>query len=204
MASVISICNLALSHLGDEATIASIDPPEGSVQAEHCATFYPLARDTMLERHDWRFATRRISLALLDTESWNWLFAYSQPINLVRCAAVLYPTDHGCSKSQDFETETNASGTPIILTNVEDATLRYTVRVEDSTKYPPLFVDALSWLLASYVAGPLLKGSSGQQAAIRCQQQYERLLGMAIASDSNQQQIPRNPVGELAPWLKGR
>ena len=53
MASEIAICNLALSHLGDAANIASIDPPEGSAQAEHCATFYPIARDSLLEMHDW-------------------------------------------------------------------------------------------------------------------------------------------------------
>ena len=34
MASEIDICNLALSHLGDTATIASLDPPEGSVAGD--------------------------------------------------------------------------------------------------------------------------------------------------------------------------
>ena len=59
MASDVEICNLALSHLGDTATVASIDPPEGSAQAEHCARFYPIARDALLEKHDWSWATRR-------------------------------------------------------------------------------------------------------------------------------------------------
>ena len=45
MASVADICNMALGHLGDSATVASIDPPEGSAQAEHCARFYPMVRD---------------------------------------------------------------------------------------------------------------------------------------------------------------
>ena len=59
MASEVDICNLALSHLGDTATIASLDPPEGSAQAEHCARFYPIARDSLLEMHAWGFATSR-------------------------------------------------------------------------------------------------------------------------------------------------
>ena len=51
MASVVDICNQALSHLGDSATVASIDPPEGSAQAEHCARFYPAALAALLEMH---------------------------------------------------------------------------------------------------------------------------------------------------------
>ena len=46
MATEVDICNLALAHLGDDATIASIKPPEGSAQAEKSARFYPIARDT--------------------------------------------------------------------------------------------------------------------------------------------------------------
>ena len=49
MASEVDICNLALGHLGDNATVASLNPPEGSVQAQHCARFYPIARDALLE-----------------------------------------------------------------------------------------------------------------------------------------------------------
>ena len=71
MSSVIDICNLALSHLGDTATVASIDPPEGSAQAEHCSRFYPVARDAMLELFNWKFATRRATLALLTADSWD-------------------------------------------------------------------------------------------------------------------------------------
>ena len=48
MPSEVDICNLALGHLGDSATVATIDPPEGSAQAEHCARFYPIARDARL------------------------------------------------------------------------------------------------------------------------------------------------------------
>ena len=58
MASEVDICNLALGHLGDNATVSSISPPEGSAQAEHCARFYPIARDALLEMHNWNFAMR--------------------------------------------------------------------------------------------------------------------------------------------------
>ena len=45
MATEVDICNIALAHLGDDATIASLSPPEGSAQAEKAARFYPIARN---------------------------------------------------------------------------------------------------------------------------------------------------------------
>ena len=69
MASAVDICNLALARLGDSATVASIDPPEGSAQSEHCARFYPLARRQIFEAHNWSFLIRREKLAPLHQES---------------------------------------------------------------------------------------------------------------------------------------
>ena len=77
MASDVGICNLALSRLGDAATVSSIDPPEGSTQADLCATFYPMARDSLLEMHAWAFATRRVDLSLLTAETDAWVYAYA-------------------------------------------------------------------------------------------------------------------------------
>ena len=59
MASDVDICNLALSFLGDDANVSSISPPEGSQQSEHCARFYPIARDGLLQMHNWNWASRR-------------------------------------------------------------------------------------------------------------------------------------------------
>lgn len=91
MASVIDIVNLSLSFLGDTATVSSIDPPEGSAQAEHCARFYPLARDSLLEMHTWGFSTKRIQLAML-TSGWpEWTYCYAQPTDALNLLAVLPP-----------------------------------------------------------------------------------------------------------------
>ena len=63
MASDVDICNLALSFLGDDANVSSISPPEGSQQSEHCARFYPIARDGLLQMHNWNWASRRVALS---------------------------------------------------------------------------------------------------------------------------------------------
>lgn len=190
MASVVDICNLALSHLGDGATLSSIDPPEGSAQAEHCAMFYPIARDVLTEMHDWSFSRRRASLARLDEEPWAWNYVYARPANALRIYSVLPSGAMDTEESAEFKLGTTADGTSVIYSNTKDASALYSVRVADPLKYPPLFVNALGWLLASYLAGPLIKGSAGQKQGEFCLGVFNSMLSTAMASDANQGKVP--------------
>ena len=161
MASEIEICNLALSHLGDSATVASIDPPEGSAQAEHCAIFYPVARDALLEMHNWKFATRRATLALLTADSWSWSYAYAKPANAMKLLAVLPAGAGSDADGEEYEMESADDGAQLILTNTALASARYIAFVADTTTFSPLFTLALSYQLASMLAGPIIKGDAG-------------------------------------------
>lgn len=165
MASVVDICNLGLSHLGDEATVVAISPPDGSVQAAHCARFYPIARDALLEMHLWRFNTKRVVLAEIDNPVDSWVYAYAYPSECLRPAAVLFPEATDDSDTQDFVVETLEDGSQVIYTNVPQATLLYAARTTDTTKYTPLFVVAVARLLSSYLAGPIYKGETGMKIA---------------------------------------
>ncbi len=49
MASPVDISNLALSHIGAEALVSAIDPPDGSREAGLCAQFWPLVRTEVLD-----------------------------------------------------------------------------------------------------------------------------------------------------------
>lgn len=204
MPSEVDICNLALSHLGDSATIASIDPPEGSAQAEHCAVFYPVARDTLLELHNWSFATRRASLALLTAESFNYQFAYAAPNNCMRVLSVLEPTACTLDPTAAFEIEADENGSRMVLTDVESAVMRYTMQVTDPTKFSPLFVDALAWMLASHLAGPVVKGDSGAAAARSASSIFQQQFKLAAASDANQRKVEPRGDGRATPWIASR
>lgn len=201
MISEVGINNLALARLGDNATVASIDPPEGSAQAEHCARFYPVARNTLLEMHPWKFATRRVVLARLDVPSWDWAFAYAEPNDALRLLAVLPPSASNDAQTQLFEAESDASGAAIILTNQEEASLRYVAQVIDTTRFSPLFVDALAWLLASYLAGPILKGDAGSNMARSCYQSFLYVFSQAKVSDANQRKVKPEHKPD---WIAGR
>lgn len=213
MASEIDICNLALSHLGDTATIASLRPPEGSAQAEHCARFYPIARDSLLEMHAWGFATRRVTLALLASGWPEWSYAYAQPADALNIIAILPPNSSddysigvpdsagGPYVPQPFSCEINDAGAPVIYTDQADAVLRYSATVSDPTRFSPLFVMTLSWHLASMLAGPIIKGEMGAAEAKRCAGMMQAYLSKAMESDAAQRRIkPTHVVG----WISGR
>ena len=61
MTSMVSICNRALSKIGDEITILSVD--DATKPARYCKILYPETRDMVLRSYPWRFALKRYRLA---------------------------------------------------------------------------------------------------------------------------------------------
>lgn len=221
MSSEVDLCNLALARLGDDASVSSINPPDQSAQASHCARFYPIARDTMLEMHTWGFATKRAVLSQISNPTTEWAYCYAAPSDMLNLLAVLDSSatdDYGVSSispmtiigtinkgnsvytPQTFSCET-INGIDVILTNQVDATVRYTGYVTDTTKFSPLFSDALSWLLASHLAGPVIKGTVGANAAKECYQMFRVLFIEATISDANQ---TRHNVQQSVSWMTNR
>lgn len=203
MANEVQICNLALARLGDDATVASIDPPESSAQSNYCASFYPLALGSLLEMHDWGFATRTASLTQLVTPApAPWQFAYSLPLGLIKVVEVL-PTGGTIPGVADvpYAMESLATGQRALYTDMNDATIRYIVRATDAQQYSPLFIDALAWLLASHLAGPIIKGDAGANMAKSCMSYFMMTLAQAKVSDSNQQ---RSKPEANPSWITGR
>ena len=222
MATEVDICNLALAHLGDDATIATIKPPEGSAQAEKAARFYPIARDSLLEMHTWNFASKRGALALTTVTLDQWEYAYQAPADLMTPVAIISP-----SAQNDYATRMSAGDTPggitsnyaptivagqyspqqfavegaYIYTNQENAVLRYQAYVTDPTLFSPLFINTLSWHLASMLAGPVIKGDQGAAEAKRCTQTMVQYLSTAKQSDNLQRDIT---VEHIVTWTSGR
>lgn len=203
MSSEIDICNLALAHLGDSATVASIAPPENSAQAAHCARFYPMARDRLLSMHSWGFAVRRNLLAPMDNEiqTTTWAYTYAAPNQMLTMLAVLADDATEDGESQPFEQEAKSDGSILVLTNQAEAVGRYTKLITDTTKFSQPFVDCLSWLLASDLAGPIIKGDAGTSASRSCYAIFRERFMLATRIDSgNRRAPPDHAVG----WLTAR
>ena len=198
MASVVDISNLALAHLGDEATVSSISPSDGSAQADHCVRFYPIARDLCLERHDWNFARRRTVLSeTANTPPEVWEYEYAMPSNVIRVLAVL-DEDGDEDAPKRFMQGTDANGAKVIWSNEENATLLYTHAITDTTKFSALFVDTLAYMLAGYLAGPITKDMKLKQSMMQI---AEAQLAKAALSSAN---ANRNPATHNVDWVSQR
>jgi hypothetical protein len=203
VANAVDIVNMALSHIGDGATVTSIDPPEGSANAGVCARFYPVARDEIIESRAWSFATRRVSLgAPLAAIPAGWTYAYAAPGEMVRALEVMDPVLGSQHKILiPFDVEAAQDGTKLVLTDVPGAVLRYIHHSVEPERFSPLFATALSWLLASYIAGPIIKGETGQKIAESSYKFYMQKMAEAASSDaSGSQQLNERD----APWIRSR
>lgn len=230
MASEVDICALALSHIGDTASISSINPPGSSIQAQHCARFYPVARDACLSM-DWGFNTQRglLTPASLPAGVTQWQQAYQKPSNCLKILAILDPNssddttsavvtplltpssippwyslmpDPGMYEPQPFIVERNpADGTPIIYTNQQNAFARYTVLMTDTSQFSPLFVLATSYLLASFLAGPIIKGDEGIKVGASMLQMYEKVVAQAAQADGSERQ---SGAQQSPDWIASR
>lgn len=199
MASEVDVCNLALAHLADEAAVSSISPPDGSAQADHCKRFYPIARDALLESFAWPFATNRVALVLTANEpAGAWEYEYAMPSSCARILSINVDGVLDDTTTQDYVIETDSGGNKVILTNTPDAICRFTKLITDTTKYSPLFVTTLSFLLASYLAGPITKSKADADA------NYRRfLIELAKSSTSAANQMQNNPI-HTPQWMAAR
>jgi hypothetical protein len=214
MASDVDICNTGLSHLGARAQIAAISPPDGSVEAGYCARFYPIARQELIEAHNWSFVKTRVALAELTNDSTIWAYAYALPADCITPLRVLqlryltwsalplpislYVSDYDLIRydqlfsergSSDFEIEDG-----VLRTNEPDAVLLYKRDVTDTSKYSPTFVSAFGMLLASYLAGPIIKGLDGAKVGAQWRDAATAMAERAAARDANGSHEPNDHI----------
>ncbi len=206
MASVVQICNMALSHIGSDARVSSISPPDGSVEAGYCATFYDQARTEMLEPGNWAFALKRATLAQVTNTSTVWAYAYAKPADYQRALRILRPSVAVTVFTQDLVAHPHTDdrdGAPfdiegdVIFSNEPDAVLVYTRDVTDTTKFPASFTSALSYLLASYLAGPIIKGNEGSRVGDAMRQRALSLADVSAASSANASSADNMPQPTL-------
>ena len=204
MATVVSICNLALSRLGDEANISSLDGIDMSPMARACTTLYPIALGTMLDMHPWSFATRRATVARvagMDTAPWR--YAYALPADCRRPVNLELEGDARGTKlfDDEFEVVAGDGGSRVLLTNAENPRLRYVINDPPVGAFSATFVDALSWLLAGYLAGQKIRGETAFNYAGMCNKYFQVSVGMALKQDAKLTRVrPRH----VAPWIEGR
>jgi hypothetical protein len=186
MADETSICNLALAKLGISPIMALTDQ---SKQAQFCSRFYAQTRDEVLQSHRWNFAMRRAALNLLSAAPQSeWNSAFQLPVDCLRVVQL-----NGYQANERLGEFSVEGGQ--LLTNAEEANIRYVARVEDASLYHPLFVHALATMLASRLAGPL---TGSRNLPTELLQEYEALTGpKARMADAFEENFRRK-----MPWVR--
>lgn len=218
MAADIDIANLALSHVSADARVSSLDPVDPTVEALYCSRFLPIARDNLLEKHTWSFATKRalLSPVAFDEDMYpEWGYAYTLPANFMRAvglitsAGVVAYSGNASSTERligleglfDFALETISSST-VLFCNLDEVRLRYVERVTDATRYSSLFVTALSYELAGMLVGPLRKDPAmKREMAGLAMQAWMQASGVDSAGQTEGERARRN---HTAPWHADR
>lgn len=166
MASVVDICNKALSLLGQEA-IVSLD--DDSPQAFACRLHWPLLRDEILRGHKWNCAAGRANLGrLVQTPAFGFKYYFQLPADCLMVKELV--------PAQDFEVEGN-----LLLCDSETASIKYIKSETDSTRYDPQLSAAFSFLLASELA---YQSTSSASLSGGMASEGNKKLGDAKASDA--------------------
>lgn len=194
MASVVSICNLALSNIGKDNISALTD---AGAEARACSQFYEHTLDTLLQGYPWRWAGVSVSLAeTANDRLGKWAKAYQRPADClkVRWVRPAYSEDEPALSIQEelmipYEVEGQS-----IYCNLSPAFLSYTSRVTDPSLFSPLFVDALAWNLAVRLAMPLTRDPKLRADAWQVANQ---MTGQAQMMDANEERESYDHVSEL-------
>jgi len=144
-ASVVQICNEALSYLG-QARINDIE--DDTNEARACNLHYETLRDRELEAFAWHhIISRQILAAVTNTRTKEWKYSYAKPALTTSIITV-------------FDTETGPTDPPheyllegsTIWTNVKDANIVFAGTSTNPAAWSALFRDAISWALAARTA----------------------------------------------------
>lgn len=194
------IANISLAHLGVGKEIANLDT-ENSAEANTMRRFYDTARDEVLRDFNWSFTTKFATLAEVEEDPTDeWSYSYRYPSDCLKLRRILSGTRNDSRQSRvPYKVAQDSEGL-LLYTDMEDAEIEYTVRVEDTSLYPADFTMAFSYKLAFYAAPRLAAGDPfglGQ----RCMQLYGMSLAKAANTSLNEEQVEEEPDAQ---WIRAR
>lgn len=151
------VCNMALALLGEQRIKElSEDTKEGRL----CSVHFEQTRREVIQRHQWRDARKRASLArLLDGPAFGWLYQFQLPGDLIKIIEVRLGTEMDTAAPQRSWL---IEGTKL-LTNCQSTAILY-VRDAPTVELRPLLINAIATLLAAKMALSLTGDSRLQRA----------------------------------------
>jgi len=197
MSSKTEISNMAISHLGIGKEIANLDT-EKSEEANACRRFFKIAAESTLGDIDWTFATKFLTLNLIEECPFaeEWKYAYRYPTDCLNLRRILSGIRNDTSKTRVvFKLSRDGNG-QIILTDQEVAVAEYTENLGSTAFYTPEFTLALSFRLAALIA-PRITGGDPFQAKEDMLRLYDLEIKNAKKKNINEETSDNRPESEF-------
>ena len=187
MASKTDICNLALSAIGSKRVTAV---PGEHERGRLCDLYYDVVRREVLHAHPWGRANKRATIAkdAIDPTS-GYDHRYLLPADHIRIIAINKRT------TRNWEIEDNY----IVTHDDSPIDVKYTHDLQDTTKFSPTLVQAISTRLALYLGERLADTSASKKEELRVT--YEQLLRDAKRFDGRERSSHR--LADTS-WLTAR
>lgn len=194
--SDVSICNMALSHVGARNRIESLD--EKTPEAVACNQWYDFSLDQALEANDWTMARARFTLAL-DGQAPpdEWSFRYQYPAGCLVIRRIWNPAGPDAD-AIPFEEEINDAEMKTIVTDMENAIAVGTKRITSVSLFRPVFVLLLSHAIAANIAFTL----TGKRAVVADQVNAFNSIKLAAPAIDANEHVAKPPRD--AEWIRGR
>lgn len=203
MSNEVEVCNLALSNIR-AGSINSLD--EASLQAQVCKLKYFILRDRCLRETSWQFNRKIKALASVDVDIFNYANAYQYPVD---CLVVhrLMGEHEEVTSSSDVVSQVidsrlipianlrsqipyevfNFGDSKVIGCNSDGIRIDYGAKITDPNLFSDDFILALSHLLASELAMPLVGGDLARSLRSDELTLYTEYINSATAHDLNDQ-----------------
>lgn len=188
------VCNMALALIGEGHVIEDIN--EHSVTAEACKRFFKICLDSCNGSYIWSFARRDEiiddSYLLSDVVALPYQYAYKLPEDVFKIIRLggIHDTPNaetlGYRDTVQFNFR-NYDGQKILATNLDAPfALQYQCYIDDVGICDPLFIEALSYLLAHKLCGCIMRDTNAANLGTYMYNMYKAVLGKAAATDAQQ------------------
>ena len=182
MASEVEICKRALAYIRARS-INSLE--DQTIEGGQCRLFYPMVRDQALSLIPWSFTQSQKTLALRSGTIHGYLYIYDYPNDCLQINE-LFASESPIAQFEIPYKVMNIDGEVVIVSNYQNLIINYTMKVENPRLFPILFQSALSHLLASEIAIPIIGTEKGNALRMAELQLYNQIINKAMAEDANQ------------------
>ena len=180
MTSIVQICNIALSNIGEQRISALSDNTE---RARLCNLRFEDCRDAVLRSYPWKCAVARVALASSTTApAWGYTYQYLLPSDCLRVLDIEEVTE-------DYQIEGR-----FIVTDATAVKLKYIQRIEDPNQFDALLVQAIAMKLASELAEAITGRADLRD---RMLSKYLQVISEARGVDATERSMPELLTSDL-------